>query len=108
MNGSLRPQITASTIPDNGYALLVHHFHDWPMDIDREGDGGFLSEERPQTVSEDEGDSDESDEEDVEGALPMLTIDSGNEPAFEKDEEESVDEEVEDLDDPMHDRTDED
>jgi len=110
-NGSSRPQITAPTIPeeaDNDHAPPVYDFDDWPMDIDGEGDGRSLSDERTQTASENEGDSDESDEEDVEDTLQMLTIDSGEEFAFddEEEEEESADE-VEDLSDPMHDRTDE-
>ena len=111
-NDSSRPQITATTIPeeaDHDHAPPVHDFDDWSMDIDGEGDGGFFSVERSQTPSEDEGDSNERDEEDVEDLLQMLTIDSGEESAFEdEDGEESVDEELEDLDDRMHDRTDDD
>src|SRR5271154_928570 len=47
-NGSSQPQITATTIPeetDNNHAPLVHNFDDWSMDIDREGDSGFFSNE---------------------------------------------------------------
>lgn len=111
-NGSSRPQITATTIPeetDNDHAPPVHDFDDWSMDIDGEGDGGFFSNEHTQTTSEDEGDADESHEEDVEDALQKLVIDSGEESAFEdEDREEGTDEELEDLDDRMHDRTDDD
>src|SRR5271169_3885982 len=109
-NGSSRPQIATPTIPeevDNDHAP-VHDFDDGFMDIDMEGDGGFLGDEHTQTASEDEGDSDESDEEDIEDALQVLTIDSGEEFAFEdEDTEENADEGLEDLDDPMHDGTDE-
>src|SRR5271170_3455906 len=87
-NGSPRSQITTPSIPeeaDNDHALFMPDFDDGFMDIDDEGDGGFLGDdgvlgdERTQTVSEDEGDSDESDEEDAEDALRVLTIDSGEE-----------------------------
>jgi hypothetical protein len=72
-----RPQITATTIPeeaDHDHAPPVHDFDPWSMDIDGEGDGGFLSDRR---TSEDEGDSNETDEEDLEDLLQLLTIDSG-------------------------------
>ena len=112
VNDSSRPQITATTIPeeaDHDHAPPVHDFDDWSMDIDGEGDRGFFSVERTQTPSEDEGDFNERDEGDVEDLLQMLTIDSGEESAFEdEDGEESVDEELEDLDDRMHDRIDDD
>jgi hypothetical protein len=79
------------------------------MDIDGEGDGGFFNSERSQTTSEDEEDVDESHEQDVEDELQKLTIDSGEESAFEdEDGEEGTDEELEDLDDRMHGGTDDD
>ena len=99
--GSSRPHTTAPTIPeeaDNDHAPPVHDFDDCPMDIDGDNDGGFLGDDHAHTASEDEGDSDESDEEDVEDALQTLTINSGEESAFEDEEdEESADEELEDL-----------
>ena len=111
-SGSLQRQITTPTIPeeaDNDYALPVHDFDDWSMDIDGEGTGGFLSDECAQTMSEEERDSDGINEEDVEGALQRLTIDPGEESAFEdEDNDESTDEELEELDDLMHDGTNED
>ena len=112
VNGSSRPQVTAPTIPeeaDNDHAPPVDDFDGWPMDVEGGGDGGFPGDERAQTASEEEENSDESDREDVEDELQMLTIDSGEEFAFENEgDEESEDDEPEDLDDRMHDRIDED
>ena len=114
-NDSSRPQITATTIPeeaDHDHAPPIHDFDDWSMDIDGEGDGGFFGDERTQIASEDEGASNERDQEDVEDVedlLQILMIDNDEESTFEDEEEkENVDEELEDLDDHMHDRTDDD
>jgi hypothetical protein len=107
---SPRPQITATTIPketDKEHAPPGNDFDDWSMDINGEGDGGFFNSERSQTTSEDEEDVDESHEQDVKDELQKLTIDSGEESAFEdEDGEEGTDEELEDLDDRMHGGTD--
>ena len=110
-NDSLGPQITATTIPeeaDHGHVPPVHDFDDWSMDINGEGDGGFFGDQR---ASEDEEDSNGRDEEDIEDLLQILTIDSGEESAFEdededEDKEENANNELEDLEDRMDDRTD--
>ena len=109
-DGLLGPQITTTnTIPeetDNNHALPVYDFDDWSMDIEGEGDGGFFSNDRSQTTSEDEGDADESHEED-EDTLQKVIIESGEESTFSDEGWEGTDdEEPEDLDDRMHDRTD--
>src|SRR5271169_159056 len=110
-NDLSQSQIAASTMSkeaDNDHAPPVHDFDDWPMDIDEGGDGGSFGYERTQSPSEDEGDSGESGEEDIDDTLEMLAIHSGEESAFEdEDGAESSDEELEGLDDHMHDNTDE-
>ena len=80
------------------------------MDIDGAGDDGILSDKRTQTSSEDEEDSDESEDEDVEDTLRILTIDSGEEFAFEDEGEEEppLDEEFEGMEDGVQEPLDED
>jgi hypothetical protein len=111
-NDSSEPQITATTILEEAHhdhPPPGHDFNDWSMDIDGEGDGRFLGDERSQAASEDE---EGTNEEDIEDLMQILTIDSGEESPFEdEDEDEDEDEasdELEDLDDRMDDRTEDD
>jgi hypothetical protein len=111
-NDSSGPQITATPIleeADHDYPPPGHDFDDWSMDIDGEGDGGFLGDERTQAGSEDEEDT---NEEDIEDLMQILTIDSGEEsPCEDEEDDDSEDEasdELEDLDDRMDNRTDDD
>ena len=81
------------------------------MDIDGEDDNGFFDDEYTQIISEEEGESNGGDEEDIEDLLQILTIDFGEESDFEnEDVEENEDEELDDLDNQIsvHNRTNDD